>query len=150
MADWTYCGTNPPVNAHNTQALLNDRHAIWCPPQHHGTPFGIPHPADRVWLLWRPEQANVPLIVLGGGTVQPLAKPRLTTDVLHTEGDEPGLRGAAEALGYGGPANMTFLKLLDVAICNHDISGQLGHVPAGLRLCNATDTLYLQTVCPLP
>lgn len=150
MADWTYCGTYPPVNEQNTQALLRERQAIWCPPQHHQGPLGLPKADDRVWLLWRPENAGVPLIVLGGGIVLPLANPRPTTDVLHTERDEPGLRTAAEALGYGGPTNMAFLKVHCLMLCRQDISNQLGHLPAGPKICNATVTVFLQAVCPLP
>ena len=34
MADFLYCGTNPPVDASGTQELLiGEFHAIWCPPR---------------------------------------------------------------------------------------------------------------------
>lgn len=149
MTHLAYCGTFPPVDDHNTQRLLQEHHAIWFPPRHQQAP--PPNPDDRLWLLWRPAgKHEMPLIVLGGGIVLPLTNPRPATNVLHTEGDEPGLRSAANALGYGGPTNMTFLKLHNVVLCNQDITGHLGHVPAGLMPCNTEQAHFLQQICPLP
>jgi hypothetical protein len=148
MPHLTYCGTLPPVDDQNTQLLLLEHRAIWFPPQHQQAP--LPSPDDRIWLLWRPADLENPLIVLGGGIVLPLTNPRSTTSVLHTEGDEPGLRAAANALGYGGPNNMTFLKLHNVVPCHQDITEQHWHVPAGLMACTIEQTDFLQQICPLP
>lgn len=105
MPDWVYVGTNPPVDANGTAALLRDNKAIWCPPSARNN--GMPDPGDRLWLVWRPD-GGPDVDLLGGGIVTPNQQ---TADVLWTEAHRTGLRAAAQAVGYSGPTNMAFLVL---------------------------------------
>ncbi len=110
MTHWIYCGTVPPVDASGTQALLRDEAAIWSPPPGFRPWPGIPIPGETLYLVWRSAPGK-PVRLLGCGLI--LAAPRRLygTEVLWTGRDDPGMRAAAERLGYtGGPA-MSFLRL---------------------------------------
>ncbi len=113
MADWIYCGSDPPVDAAGTQSLLRTHHAIWCSPPGLRPWPGTPEPGDRIWLLW----ANV------NGTT-----------LLHTNSDIDGVRDEAVGLGYGGGLGMSFLRVENVvfpATERPPVTG-LGVVPTAL------------------
>lgn len=96
MANFIYCGTDPPVGAEGTQQLLiGPFNAIWFPP---GGPAIEPAKGDLIWLVWRSASGAMPLL-LGRGRV-------VTTGdglIRWTNRTLPGVRPAAEALGQGGP-----------------------------------------------
>src|SRR5207249_470187 len=107
MADYVYCGTEPPVGAAETRSLLlGSFHAIWCPPAHITADVTK---GDRVWLVWRSSPTAVP-VLLGGGRVAVTHEGR----ALWTNATLLGVRPAAEALGYRGPTNMAFLHLTGI------------------------------------
>ena len=114
MADWIYRGSDPPVDAKGTQCLLRTHHAIWCSPPGLRTWPGRPRPGDRLWLLWR-NHAGGSVLLLGGGRLAQNSQARFGTDLLHTNTDIPGVRDAAQNLGYGGGMAMSFLRLVGVA-----------------------------------
>lgn len=67
--DFIYCGTAEQANAINTQALLLNQQAIWCPPP--GLrPWPESHSQDgeRLWLVWR-AVPGTPVFVLGAGRI---------------------------------------------------------------------------------
>jgi hypothetical protein len=104
MPVWAYCATNPPVDANGTASLLRSHQAIWFPPN-----LNSAHPAsgDFVRLVFR-DAATGQLQLLGHGFVLPRPK---AADTLWSEAQYPGVRAAAQNLGYGGPTNMAFLRL---------------------------------------
>src|SRR4051794_30712224 len=117
MAAWIYCATGQQVNAANTAALLSTHKAIWCsPPGLNPNGPGVPGAGDRVWLVWQSGGGGG--VLLGGGRV--LAAPRQLygTATLWTTPDMPGLRAAAEALGYGGGTGMSFIRLGHPVVVN--------------------------------
>ena len=64
MADYIYCGIDPPVGADGTQQLLiGPYNAIWCPPAN--LPV-IPAAGDKVWLVCGASAGATP-VLLGGG-----------------------------------------------------------------------------------
>jgi hypothetical protein len=133
MADWIYCGTDPPVNADGTQGLLRTHQAIWCrPPGLHPWP-GFPADGDQIWLVWRNE-AGGPILLLGGGRLVANTQPRYGTNLLHTNSDIPGVRDEAEQLGYGGGLGMSFLQVQDIAFpgVGHPVVADLGVIPNAL------------------
>jgi hypothetical protein len=64
-----------------------------------------------LWLVWRAAAAAQPVLLLGGGRIEQSPRLLFQTNLLWTDPDARGLRAAAEALGYGGPTSMTFLRL---------------------------------------
>lgn len=132
MADFIYCGTEPPVGADGTQQLLVGPHnAIWCPPAN--LPVE-PAEGDRVWLVWRANARSTP-VLLGGGRV-------LITnegEVLWTNRTLPGVRPAAQdpAIGYPGPTNMAFLHLGGVVAPEGQPAVTLGAIENGLNQASA-------------
>lgn len=127
MADFIYCGTDPPVDAVGTQQLLlGPFSAIWCPPMR--LPVE-PSAGDRVWLVWRSTPAAVPL-ALGGGRITVTGEGR----ALWTNRTLPGVRPAAVAIGYGGPPNMAFLHLIGVVNPQRRPPVDIGAISAGLNV----------------
>lgn len=117
MTNWIYCGTDPPVAAPGTQQLLQTRQAIWSPPPQYRPPWpGMPRPGERLWLVWRPGGAETPIRLLGGGRIERAPRDLFHTSILWTNPDDPGLRDAARELGYGGPSNMSFLRLVKTVL----------------------------------
>lgn len=142
MADFIYCGTDPPVGADATQHLLRGEFsAIWCPPIGRHV---VPAANDRVWLVWRPE-AQTEVLLLGEGRIR------------ITENNTPfwnnrtlrGVRLAAEALGYGGPTNMEFLHLSEVVTHADRPSINLGVINTGLQSANVQQVQRLSALLPI-
>ncbi len=149
MADYLYCGTPDQVPAVQTQALLQGQHhAIWCPP-HRLIPWHVttqPANGDRVWLLWRSTRGAAPLL-LGGGRI--VMTPQ--GGVLWTNRTLPGVRPAAEALGYEGPANMAFLHLTGtVSPAQLAPVPNLGAFANGLNEASAAEVTVLGGVLVIP
>jgi hypothetical protein len=143
MADFIYCGTEPPVGAAGTQQLLlGPLNAIWCPPAR--VPVQ-PSDNDRVWLVWRPSAATAP-VVLGGGRVAVTDNGR----VLWTNATLPGVRPAARALGYGGPTNMAFLHLTGVVSPPGQPPVNLGTIATGLNVASAQQVQALTQLLVVP
>lgn len=114
MSDFAYIATSAGVDAKRTWRLLRDWNAIWCSP-HSYEPWRVrqhPTPNDRVWLVRISAVGSLekPLL-LGGGRLLAALQPRFGSDILWTNAFAAGIRPAAEQLGYGGPANMSFLRL---------------------------------------
>ncbi len=144
MADYVYCGTEPPVDAGGTQQLLvGPFKAIWYPP--HSRLRAEPSGGDRIWLVWRAYPMAVPLL-LGGGRVL------ITGDgsALWTNKSLPGVRPAAEQLGYPGPTNMDFLHLSDVVIPAGLPTVNVGGISAGLNVATPQQVGVLSHVLPIP
>ena len=140
MADLLYCGTNP-VGPEDTKAMLaGEFRAIWAPPMHRHTPVEA---GDRIWLLWR--AADTPLL-LGGGVVT--ATPEGKVD--WTNRTAPGIRPAAQDLGYPGPTNMAFLKLANVRLPEAGVAvSALGSIAIGLSAASAEQAARLQVILPV-
>jgi hypothetical protein len=116
MPSWIYCGTAEQVKAANTQNLLRNHKAIWCPPP--GLfPWPQPHPqsGETLWLVWR-ENLDAQIFLLGRGKILGAPRQLFETAVLWTDPDHPGMRDAAINLGYQGPLNMSFLRLENVCL----------------------------------
>jgi hypothetical protein len=111
MADWMYCGSDSAVDAAGTQSLLHTRRAIWCSPPGLRPWPGTPDPGDRLWLVWHESSAVQTVLLLGGGRIEQAPRTLFGTNLLWTNPDEPGLREAAEVLGYEGGSSMSFLRL---------------------------------------
>ena len=136
MTDYIYCGINPPVDADGTQELLlGPCKAIWYPPQRSSVE---PSAGDRLWLVWRSSPDAVPLL-LGGGRI------RVTNSgqVRWTEATLPDVRSAARALGYGGPSNMAFLHLEDVADPQGQPPVNIGQISPGLNVATPAQAQLL-------
>lgn len=108
MPDFIYCGTGRYVDANGTQQLLcGPFNAIWYPPGN--AQYGQPTAGARLWLVWRKDNAAIP-VLLGGGLI-------LITDignVLWQDATLPGVAQAARNLRYPGPPHMDFLHLENV------------------------------------
>ncbi|OGR10711.1 MAG: hypothetical protein A2097_04435 [Desulfobacula sp. GWF2_41_7] len=144
MADWIYCGTDPPVDANGTQYLLHTHHAIWCSPPGLRPWPGKPRPGDRLWLLWR-DHAGGPVLLLGGGRLAQNSQNRFGTDLLHTNTDIPGVRDAAQNIGYGGGMAMSFLRLVGVTFPTGgqpDVHG-IGPITYSLSVADASQSAVL-------
>jgi hypothetical protein len=142
MADFIYCGTDPPVGAVGTQKLLLGPYkAIWYPP-----PWLAVEPAagDQLWLVWRSSPDAVPLL-LGGGRI------RVTNDgrALWTERTLTGVRATARGLGYGGPSNMAFLHLTDVVEPHDQPPVNIGQISSKLNVATPQQTQLLTQVLPI-
>jgi hypothetical protein len=110
MTEWIYCGTQPPVDAAGTQALLRELRAIWCPPPGFRAWPVIPEIGSNIWLVWR-AALNADVLVLGQGQLLRAPRDLYRTDVLWTGRDDARLRELATALGYGGGTAMSFLRV---------------------------------------
>jgi len=136
MTDLIYCGTEPQVGVAGTQQLLlGPFNAIWFPP---AGPAPEPAKGDLIWLVWRSSSTSVPLL-LGGGRVA-------TTDdgrIRWTNATLPGVRPAAEALGYGGPSNMAFLRLTGVVSPQGLNPVNVGRITSGLNIASAQQVRML-------
>ena len=150
MADWIYCGTDPPVDAGGTQALLRARGAIWCPPPGMRPWPGRPRPGDRLWLAWR-DPGKGSTVVLGGGRLVGNGREKFGTDVLHSDADAPGVRDEARKVGFGGPNNMSFLLLRDVAFPRGDANEVpgIGAVATGLSIATSGQVAVIGSVVPV-
>lgn len=149
MADWIYCGSNPPVDAAGTQSLLRTHNAIWCSPPGLRPWPGTPQPGDRIWLLWVNDGGT--LLLLGGGRLVGNSQTRFGTTMLHTNSDIAGVREAAEGLGYGGGLGMSFLRVGNVVFPASErppVSG-LGTVPTALSQATAGQSEVLAAVLPI-
>ena len=111
MADWIYCGSNAAVDAAGTQSLLRTHRAIWCSPPGLRSWPAIPQAGERLWLVWRESDSAQLVLLLGGGRIQQAPRTLFGTRLLCTDPDVPGLRAAAERLGYLGGTAMSFLRL---------------------------------------
>lgn len=148
--DFIYCGTQGQVDATNTQALLMNQQAIWCPPPRL-RPWPDPHPQDghRLWLVWRARQGTS-VFLLGGGKIlahQPPAKYGEVT--LWT--DQP-IRRAAVNLGYTGGTGTCFLRLQDTAFLpEYEIRlvEGLDGIRSGLNLATKNQTDILEQILPI-
>ncbi len=116
MADWVYCGSHSAVDAAGTQSLLRTHRAIWCSPPGLRPWPGTPHAGDRLWLVWRESHSAQTVLLLGGGRIQQAPRALFGTRLLWTDPDAPGLRVAAEQLGYLGGKAMSFLRLSAVVL----------------------------------
>jgi hypothetical protein len=128
VADWIYCGSDSAVDAAGTQRLLRTHRAIWCSPPGLRPWPGTPQPGERLWLIWHESATAEIVLLLGGGHVEQAPRSLFGTNLLWTGPDTPGLRAAAELLGYEGGAAMSFLRLTDVVLPNgqpliHGLSG---------------------------
>ena len=143
MADFIYCGTMPPVDANGTQQLLlGPFGAIWYPPPrlHKEPALG-----DRIWLLWRSSAKSVP-VLLGGGR----ALMSRTGRPLWTNATLRGVRPAAIALGYGGPANMAFLHLTSVVHPQGQPRARIGTISNGLNITSPRQVQVLTQLLTIP
>ena len=151
MADWIYCGTEPPVNAAGTQSLLRSHRAVWCSPPGLRPWPGIPLAGDRLWLVWRAAVSS-PVLLLGGGRLEAASRQLFGTSLLWADPDNPGMRTAAEQLGYGGGNAMSFLRL-----CNPGFptgGGQpaipnIGTIDNRLNAATASQGAILQVTLPI-
>lgn len=137
-----YCGT-PPVSADNTQGLLESpMHAIWYPPSARRVK---PSQGDSVWLIWK-EAPGAPPLVLGAGKLRVTAEGEL----LWTNRTASGISELARELGYRGPTNMAFLRLVrpHIAPSNLTVSG-LGAVPSGLSEASEDQHRALNQALPV-
>jgi hypothetical protein len=64
-----------------------------------------------LWLVWRESYFAKTVLLLGGGRIQQAPRALFGTRLLWTDPDAPGLRVAAEQLGYLGGTAMSFLRL---------------------------------------
>jgi len=67
-------------------------------------------------LVWRENSEALNVFLLGRGKILAAPQQHYGTTILWTDPDQPGLREAAEQLGYGGPTNMTFLRLENICL----------------------------------
>ena len=99
---------SPPVGLAETQALLAGTFtAIWSPPRYRHAAAAA---QDHVWVVWQAE--GEPVRLLGVGNI--LATPEGAAE--WTNRTAPGIVVAAREQGYGGPTNMAFLRLENLAL----------------------------------
>lgn len=144
MANWIYCGSDPPVDAPGTQSLLRTHAAVWCSPPGFRPWPSVPQPGDRLWLLWR-DRAGGPVLLLGGGRLARNNQTRYGTDLLHTNRDIPGVREGAENLGYRGGQGMSFLRLGGLMFPRgvQAVVNGLGGIPNGLSEASEPQSVIL-------
>lgn len=114
MASYVYVGTSGGVDAEHTAQLLRDFNAIWCPPTNviRWNVQDQPKAKDRIWLIWANQVPTFdPPLLLGAGHLMQATRARFGSEMLWSNGDAPGIRPAAERLGYRGPTSMVFLRL---------------------------------------
>lgn len=150
MPDWIYCGSDSAVDAADTQSLLRTHQAIWCGPPGLRPWPGTPQPEERLWLVWRDSGNAQTVLLLGGGRVEQAPRSLFGTKLLWTDPDAPGLRAAAEQLGYGGGTSMSFLRLTDVVLPNGQppIQGLVG-IDTRLNVASAAQVAALMAALPI-
>ena len=150
MADWIYCGSNSAVDAPGTQSLLRTHQAIWCSPPGLRPWPGTPQAGHRLWLVWRESTTAQTVLLLGGGKVQQAPRILFGTNLLWTDPDAPGLRAAAEHLGYGGGLAMSFLRLTDIVFPNSQppIQGLAG-IDNRLNVATVAQVAVLAAALPI-
>lgn len=84
---------------------------------------------DRLWLVWRENGETTPLL-LGGGRLVATDDAR----ILWTNATLPGVRNAAQQLGYGGPTNATFLHFTSVVSPAERLAIDIGRINPGLNI----------------
>jgi hypothetical protein len=137
MAELIYCGTDKVSDAGTQAMLAGPFAAMWSPPMYRRA---TPALGDRVWMLWRPSAGAAPHL-LGVGRV--LAAPNGGID--WTNRTAPGVVAAARGHSYGGPTNMAFLRLGDVAVTDARPAVEgLGEVTIGLAPASAAQVDILQ------
>ncbi len=147
MPDYIYCGTDAQVSMDNTRALLKAAEAIWCPPPLL-RPWHVrtePAGGERVWLCWSPTPEG-PLSLLAGGRLLPNPRALTSSPVIWTD---PGARATAIELGYTGPTNMTFLKLVKVRFLDRERDLDLV-LPSGLSELAPRQASLLSSLLPIP
>jgi hypothetical protein len=70
-------------------------------------------------------------------------------NVRWTNATLPGVRQAAEVLGYHGPAKMAFLRLTEVVISKGFPQVKLGAIHGGLNIATPEQELALQEILPI-
>ena len=110
-----YCGTAAQVGKEKTRELLDGPyHAIWCRQPDRIRPWhSDPKPGDKLWLVWR-ERPRDPVYLLGCGRILQAPRVNWGKEVLWTDIDCPGIKEAAQSLGYGGGTAPAFVRLSDV------------------------------------
>lgn len=114
MTNYVYVGTSGGVDVKNTAQLLRDYNAIWCPPTNviRWNVQDQPKENDRIWLIWANQLPTFdPPFLLGGGNLMKASRVRFGSEMLWSNADAPGIRPAAERLGYRGPTSMSFLRV---------------------------------------
>lgn len=150
MAAWIYCGSVSAVDAAGTQSLLRTHRAIWCSPPGLRPWPGTPQPGDRLWLVWRESTAAQTVLLLGGGRIEQAPRSLFGTNLLWTDPDAPGLRTAAEQLGYEGGTSMSFLRLADVVMPNGQPPVQgLAGIDNRLNIASAAQVAVLTAALPI-
>jgi hypothetical protein len=143
MRDYIYCGTEPPVGVDGTQDLLvSSFNAIWCPRRRVAVE---PKPEERLWLVWRNNDGAIPLLLGGGRLLAPDY-----SGIFWTNASLPGVRPAAEGLGYRGPTNMMFLRLTGVVIPAKRSSVNVGTIRPGLNVASYRQVDMLSQELPIP
>jgi len=146
MNGYTYCGSQSAVGLDETAKLLADRHAIWCPPPTR-IPWALtPTAGSHMWLFWRD---GVALSLLGGGILRESPRKCYGSNLLWTNRSYPGVRDAAESLGYRGGTGMAFLRLDEVSICERPVRIHSVQVPIAFGLADAPMMDLFRHICPL-
>lgn len=150
MADWIYCGSAAAVDAAGTQSLLATHQAIWCSPPGLRPWPGTPQPGDGLWLVWRESSEAQTVLLLGGGRIEQAPRALFGTSLLWTDPDAPGLRTAAERMGYEGGSAMSFLRLQAVVFPGGQPSVQgLGSIDNRLNVATAAQVATLSALLPI-
>ncbi len=103
-----------------------------------------------MWLVWRESPTAQTVLLLGGGRVAQAPRSLFNTNLLWTDPDSPGLRDAAEQLGYEGGTAMSFLRLTDVVLPNGQPSIQgLGGIDNRLNIASAAQIAVLTAALPI-
>jgi hypothetical protein len=90
------------------------------------------------------------VLLLGGGRIQQAPRDLFGTNILWTGPDDSGLRVAAVQLGYGGPTNMSFLRLTVVTLAAEQPPVQeLDGINYGLNLAAPEQIRALAAISPI-
>lgn len=105
-------------------------------------------------MVWRHGEVRR-LFLLGAGRLVESPRPgeRFGSPVIWTDADQPGLREAAENLGYGGPANMAFLMLKDRVFPGGSRPLEIetiDHLGNNLNIASGEDVEMLDALLPIP
>lgn len=151
VKDFIYCGTCRQTDHTNTQRLLLEQKAIWCPPPSLGPRFQweeTPRKGNRLWLIWRAKRGT-PIYLLGGGRV------RTGTQMCGGEAalwTNQTLREAARTLGYTVRNDFCFLCLQDpVSLPRNEIRliEGLQRIVRGLRPARDDQVEILEQILPI-
>jgi len=101
-------------------------------------------------LVWR-AAALFPVLLLGGGRLEAAPRQLFRTSLLWTDPDNPGMRTAAEQLGYGGGTAVSFLRLRNPVF---PTGGQpaipnIGTIDNRLNAATASQGAILQVTLPI-